>query len=326
MSNLATTYLGLPLVSPIIIGSSTLTNSAEKIKELADAGAGAVVLKSLFEEQILGEHVDPAMADATGYHTEALEYVTQMSMAYGPQKHLDIIRKARQLTDIPIIASINALNDRYWAEFATKIEQAGASAIELNISHISSDATKPCTEFEKRYVSIVRKVKEAVSIPVAVKLGRYFTSIPSMVRQLELAGADGVVLFNRFYQIDIDIEKLSLRPGYTLSPQSDTQSLRWVSIVSGTAKVDVCGSLGIYSGKDVVKHLLAGAKAVQMTSVVLKKGAGIIKTSLEEVQSWMERHNFETIPEYTGMLSQQSSDDPEAYERQQYIKAYVGIE
>jgi len=327
MTNVATTYLGLTLSSPIIVGSSRLTSSAKHIKECADAGAGAVVMKSLFEEQIIGEHVDPATQDSLGYHTEALEYVTQMSMQYGPEQYLNTIKEACALVDIPVIASINALNEQYWVEFAKKVEAAGAAAIELNISHISSDYNKEPAEIEKRYTDIVKQVKKSVSIPIAVKLGDYFTSIPNIVRKLELAGADGVVLFNRFYQMDVDIEKMEIKPGYTLSSRTNmTQSLRWVSIISGQTKLDVCGSRGIYTGEDVIKHLLVGAKAIQVTSVLLRNGKEHIATMLDDISTWMERKNYENIDKFIGKFAQSTSDDPEMYERQQYIKAYVGIE
>ncbi|MCK5808798.1 dihydroorotate dehydrogenase-like protein [bacterium] len=327
MTNLATTYLGLNLSSPIIVGSSRLTSTAKHIKECADAGAGAVVMKSLFEEQIIGEHVDPATQDSMGYHTEALEYVTQMSMAYGPEQYLNTIREACALVDIPIIASINALHEEYWVEFAKKVESAGAAAIELNISHISSDSKTEPKEIEQRYVDIVKQVKKSVSIPVAVKLGDYFTSIPNIVRKLEFAGADAVVLFNRFYQMDVDVEKMEITPGYTLSSRTNmTQSLRWVSIISGQAKLDVCGSRGIYTGEDVVKHLLVGAKAIQVTSVLLRNGKEHISAMSDEISAWMERKNYDNIDKFIGKFAQSVAEDPELYEREQYIKAYVGIE
>lgn len=327
MANLTITYLGLNLSSPIIVGSSRLTSTAKKIKECADAGAGAVVMKSLFEEQILGEHVDPATENTLGYHTEALEYITQMSMEYGPEAYLTTIREACALVDIPVIASINAIQERYWVDFAQKVEKAGAAAIELNISHISSDVKKEAAPIEQRYIDIVKQVKQSVSIPVSVKLGDYFTSIPNIVRRLEEAGADAVVLFNRFYQMDIDIEKMVLKQGYTLSSRTNmTQSLRWVAIVSGQSKLDVCGSRGIYLGEDVIKHLLVGAKAIQMTSVLLRNGTEHIGAVLQDISAWMERNNYENTDQFIGKFSQASSDNPEMYEREQYIKAYVGIE
>lgn len=328
MAELSTTYMGLTLKNPVIVGSSSLTNSVENIKKCAEAGAGAVVLKSLFEEQIYAEKVKNASDSLpNNYHTEAMEYIYQTSMNLGPEDYLKLIREAKEAVDIPVIASLNCFTADWWIEYAKRIEKAGASALELNIAHISSNYKISAQEIEDDVVSIAKSVKSVVNIPIAVKIGPYFAAIPHLAKRLSDAGIDAIVIFNRFYQIDTDIETLTHLPGHRLSsPNEITLPLRFVSILSGKIESDIAGTRGVHSGEDVVKMLLAGATAVQVCSVLYDKGLDFISTMVSFLDEWMERKNYSDIHAFRGLLSQKNSKDPDIYERMQYIKILVGIE
>jgi dihydroorotate dehydrogenase (fumarate) len=328
MTSLKTKYLGFDLKSPVIVGSCGLNNSIDNLKSMEEAGAGAIVLKSLFEEQIIEERVKSATQGIyTSFHPEAMEYIAQMSMNFGPEDYLRLIRNAKDALTIPVIASVNCISKEYWVEFAKKIEKAGADAIELNISHIVHDVNTSANDITDDYLATFRAVKESVSIPVAVKMGSNYTNIVRMVKLIQNYGAQGVVLFNRFYQVDIDINTLELVPGYIRSSRKDiTEAIRWVSIVSSKTDIDIAGSRGVKDGEDVIKLLLAGADAVQVVSALYKNGIGYISNINSEIEKWMESKGFETIDQFKGKLSQKNMEDPKAWERQQYIKALVGVE
>ncbi len=328
MSEIKTNYLGLEIDSPVIVGSCGLTNSVENLKMIEKAGAGAVVLKSLFEEQIIEERIKSAAQGMyASFHSEALEYISQVSMNFGPDNYIKLIREAKAELKIPVIASVNCISTEYWVEFAKKIENAGADALELNISHVTHDINKDDEEIIQDYLSTFKAIKGAINIPVAVKMGQNFTNISRIVKLLENYGAAGVVLFNRFYQVDIDIDKMELVPGYVRSSGKDlTETVRWVSLLSGDTKLSIAGSRGVKTGKDVIKMLLAGADAVQVVSSVYSEGIEYIAKMNIDIMEWMKEKGFSSIDEFRGKLNHKNIDDPQAWERQQYIKAIVGVE
>jgi len=328
MTSLKTKYLGFDLKSPVIVGSCGLCSSLENLKAMEKAGAGAVVLKSLFEEQIIEERVRSATQGIyTSFHPEAIEYITQMSMNFGPEYYLELIRNAKSELSIPVIASVNCISKEYWVEFAKKIENAGADAIELNISNFVHNVETTANDITDDYLATFRSVKENISIPVAVKMGSNYTNIARMVKLIENYGAKGVVLFNRFYQVDIDIDKLEYVPGYIRSSRKDiTETIRWVSIVSSKSSIDIIGSRGVKDGNDVIKLLLAGADAVQVVSALYKGGIDAVAEINKDIETWMESKGYQSIEQFQGLLSQKNIKDPQALERQQYIKALVGVE
>jgi len=328
MSNIKTTYLGIEIDSPIIVGSCGLTNSIENLRKIEKAGAGAVVLKSLFEEQIIEERIKSAAQGMyASFHSEALEYISQISMNFGPDNYIKLIKEAKAELKIPVIASVNCISTQYWVEFAKKIENAGADALEVNISHVTHDIEMSDEQITEDYLRTFKAIKAVINIPVSVKMGQNFTNISRMVKLLENYGAAGVVLFNRFYQVDIDIDKMELVPGYIRSSRKDiTETIRWISLLSGKTKLALAASRGVKTGSDVVKMLLAGADAVQVVSSVYKEGIEYIAKMNIEVMEWMEEKGFTSINEFKGKLNHKNIDDPQAWERQQYIKAIVGVE
>ncbi len=328
MADLTTNYLGMTLRNPFIVGSSSLTNSIEKVTRCEEAGAGAVVLKSLFEEQIYAEKVKKAEEGLVlDYHTEAADYIVQMSMNFGPEDYLSLIRGAKKAVKIPVIASLNCISHEWWIDYAGRIKKSGADALELNVSALSHDPAVSSEEIEARIAAIVEAVVKTVDLPVVVKVGPYFTNLARLVKTLQLKGAKGVVLFNRFYQVDIDTDTMTLKPGYLLTPREDAPlALRWVALLAGRVKLSIAGSGGIYSGEDAVKYLLAGADAVQVCSALFKHRVDHLATMIGELTAWMKKHHFERIGDFRGKLAQKESDDPESWERHQYIKALVGLE
>ena len=327
MFNLSTQYLGLNLKNPIIVSSSSLTNNVNGIVSCANSGAGAVVLKSLFEEQITAEldtiENDPSIEN----HPEAADYVRQLGMDLQSDSYLKLIEDAKKSVDMPIIASLNCISKEKWLDYAKQIEQAGADALELNIAIMPKDFHSLPEEIEELVVDIVKNVRQKVSIPLSVKLGPYFTSIPKVVQQLQEAGVNGLVLFNRFYRPDVDIEKLEIVPGYRYStPEEISLSLRWIGILSRQVKIDLAGSTGIFDGVGVIKQILAGAKATQICSTVYINGFKQIGIMLERVKFWMQTHNYESLDDFRGILSHKNTQKPAYFERLQYIRALVGIE
>ncbi|MBU8913811.1 MAG: dihydroorotate dehydrogenase-like protein [Spirochaetales bacterium] len=319
-------YLGHTLRTPIVISSSGLTNTMSGIRQAAEAGAGAVVLKSLFEEQIESTIETDGQEMELAMHPEAEQYISQMGMHLGPQRYLELIGEAKAAVDIPIIASMNCVTSKWWGNYGKQIEAAGADAVELNIAIMPRDESEPAEAVEKRYLRIVDRVRQQIDLPLAVKIGPYFTGLPKFASELRKAGASALVLFNRFYQMDIDIEDESLAPGYQFStPEEIYTSLRWVSILSGDVGCDLSASTGIHSADGVIKQLLAGATTVQMCSALYRSGFEIITRIRDDLTAWMERKGYKSISDFQGKLSQSASDDPESYERLQYIKALTGI-
>lgn len=322
MAELHTTYMGLALRSPLVAASSGLTRTADQAKQCEDAGAGAVVLKSLFEEEIQA-HIDNESAGTE--HTEALDYIRELETEAGIHAYTETIRAAKAAVDIPVIASINAVSRDWWETHVPALVQAGTDALELNISRMPYDYHKDDGSILDFYLKTVESVRSRVSIPIAVKIGENFNSIPAVVDQLKWAGANAVVLFNRFYRLDIDVETLSLKSGSPLSSPADLAPvLRWITVTYGRTEAELAASGGIHAGEDAVKALLAGARVTQVCSALYRNGVEHLRTMEKDIQSWMDKHGYSTIDQFRGKLSQKRSDVPEAFERLQYIKALVG--
>ncbi|MCK4575026.1 dihydroorotate dehydrogenase-like protein [candidate division WOR-3 bacterium] len=327
MSNLSTKYMELNLRNPIIVASCSLTKTLDGVRHCADAGAGAVVLKSLFEEQIDAEVKEIEEYSLPNWRPEAFDYVRGMGMELGPREYLKLVEESKKAVDIPVIASLNCISQKWWVQYARQIVSAGADALELNISLMPSDPERTGKEIEDQYFKIFEEVKTHITIPIAVKLGPYFTSMARIANELSRCGASALVLFNRFYQLNIDIEKLELAPGYNFSsPEDMGLSLRWIALLAGRVSCDLAASTGIHDSNGVIKQLLAGATVVQLCSSLYLNGIKHIDIILKETEAWMKNKGFESIDEFRGKMSQMQSEYPESYERIQYIKALVGIE
>ncbi len=326
MKDLTTNYLGLTLKNPIVAGSCGLTGTVGKIMELAEAGVGAVVLKSLFEEQIeaeLQQNLDDYQTD----YPDAYDYVKQYTRDSAVTDYLDMIRDVKKQIDIPVIASLNCVTADEWTTYAGKFEKAGADALEINISLLPSNPKKECDSYEQIYFEVLNKVTDVLSIPVALKMSSYSSSLASLISRLHWTGkAGGFVLFNRYYQPDINIEKMEMTSAGVFSqPGEISLPLRWVALLSGLIESDFAASTGVHDGAGAVKMLLAGAKAVQVVSTLYEHGveqAGKIITDLED---WMDRHSFSSIGQFRGRLAYRFDEDQSAFERIQFMKHYSGI-
>ncbi len=316
-----TRYAGLNLTSPIIVGSSGLTNSVEKNKELEKAGAGAIVLKSLFEEQIAMQ--SDWMLDGSDY-PEANDYIRNYVKNNQVTDYLYLIQESKRNCKIPVIASINCYKADTWTDFAHQIEMAGADAIELNIFALNTELNKEYNTLEKSCVQIVRKVKESVHIPIIVKLGKHYSNIVELVEHLYANGASAVVLFNRFYQPDIDINKLQVVSGQVFSSHTDmADTLRWTGIVSGKLpQISVASSTGVHDWEDIVKCILAGASAVEICSTVYLHGNEIISQMRRSMEEWMNGMNYHSLTDFKGKLNYSNIADPAMYERIQFMKYF----
>lgn len=321
MIDLKTQYAGLTLRNPIIVGSSGLTNNAERNKEFEKAGAGAIVLKSLFEEQIEAQS-DALMQDQD--YPEAMDYIRGYVKANQINDYLHLIRESKQLCTIPIIASVNCYKADAWTDFARQIEEAGADALELNVFFMETDLQR-VTDVEQLYARIIRDVKKSVSIPVIIKLGKNFSNIPALVHTLKVNGADAVTMFNRFYQPDIDINSLQIVSGNVFSSHSDlSETLRWTAIVSGKVPgIDISCSTGVHDWEDVIKCLLAGASTVQMCSALYTHGGEIIAQILTCIEEWMHQVHYESVSQFRGKLSYANIPNPSLYERSQFMKYFA---
>ena len=302
MIDLKTKYAGLTLRNPIIVGSSGLTINPERTKEFEKAGAGAIVLKSLFEEQI---EIQGDQLMQNEFYPEAEDYIRAYARTHQVNNYLEIIKKTKTLCTIPVIASVNCYKADTWIDFARQIELAGADALELNVFELDTDIHSKGGEMQKLYVNILKQVKKEISIPVTVKLGKYTSNLPALVNQLHANGADGVVLFNRFYRPDIDINSLQIVSGNVFSNHGDlSDTLRWTAIVSGKLpNVSISASTGVHDWEDVIKCLLAGASAVQMCSALYTHGAEIIPQILTCIEEWMHQANFKSVKDFRGRLS-----------------------
>jgi len=323
--DLTTTYMGLKLRNPLIASAGPLQQELDNIRRLEDAGAAAVVMFSLFEEQIAHEtrELDHYLEYGTESFPEALSYFPEPAHYHkGPEEYLEHLRQAKEAVDIPVIGSLNGYDLGGWIDYAQKMEEAGADGIELNVYFIATDTEMTSTEVENRYVEILKAVKSSVRIPVAMKLSPFFSAMAWMARRLDEAGADALVLFNRFYQPDIDLENLEVVPNLILStPQEMRLPLRWIAILYGHVQASLAATSGIHTGEDVIKMLMVGADAVMMTSALLQNGIGHLRRVLRHVQRWMTEHEYDSVSQMKGSMSQKSSPDPAAFERANYMRA-----
>ena len=320
MVNLETTFAGLRLKNPLVAGSSGLTNSIDKIKELENAGIGAIVLKSLFEEQI--ENHSGKLIEIAD-HPEAADYISTYIKMNHVEKYLDLIRSAKNECDIPIIASINCYKLTRWVEFAQRIQDAGADAIELNVFLLNAGEFAD-TYLEDSYVNILKELRKRIRVPVVVKMAKNMSNLVSVVRKIKTLGAAGIVLFNRFYQFDIDIRNLEISSGTVFSNPSDfSETLRWTAIVSGRVPtLDIACSYGVHSWEDAVKGILAGAGAIQLCSLLYEQGPGVVEDILLCMEEWMHQGGYERIGDFKGKLNYANSKSPALYERVQFMKYF----
>jgi dihydroorotate dehydrogenase (fumarate) len=337
---LQTKYMGLELRNPLIAGSCGLTNTIEHLKEIEKAGAGAIIIKSIFEEQIIhdsAQHVSDdqniwkstfnnLVSQKEFYYDEALAYMENYAKEHQLDQYLDFLRKAKKEIKIPIIASIHCTSQYNWQYFAKRIQDTGVDAIELNAFLLPSNFERTSAENEKIYFEIISEIKKYVTIPVALKLGFYFSGLSNTLQKLSESGISAFVLFNRSFNPDIDIDRLEMTNNNTFSTSEEYfHTLRWVAILSGKIKTDIAASTGIHSGEAAIKQILAGADAVQVVSAMYKHGFGIFTKMQSEIEAWMKKHNFTSIDEFKGKLSQSRVENPAAYERVQFIKIFTSI-
>ncbi len=325
MADLTTTYLGLTLKNPVVASASPLSKKLEGIRRLEEAGAAAVVMYSLFEEQITHESLalDHFLNRGTESFAEALSYFPDLeNYNIGPDEYLNLIRRAKEAVSIPIIGSLNGVSAGGWVEYARKIEEAGADALELNMYYIPTDPDITAQELEQNYVDLVSEVCSRVSIPVAVKLSPFFTALPNMAKRLAGAGAKGLVLFNRFIQPDLDIETLEVVPALQLSTPAELRlPLRWVAILFGRVPCDLALTSGVHDAQAVLKAMMAGAKVTMLASELLQNGLKRIEEILADMNAWMDTFEYESIRQMQGSMSQKAVAEPAAFERANYLKA-----
>jgi dihydroorotate dehydrogenase (fumarate) len=326
MADLSTQYLGMTLKNPVIAGSSGLTNSVKSIKQLEEGGAGAVVLKSIFEEEIAFEYDDILKeAESKGYDLDQFDYYDYKIKEDNINKYTALISEAKKSVSIPVIASVNCIYSHEWLAFASQLEKAGADALELNMFFLPSDFERSSEEKEAAYFQIIEKVKKAVTIPISLKISYYFSNLGPMIQKLSETGIAGLVLFNRFFSPDFDIDKFEVIPSNTFSTPSDLPtSLRWIAIMAERVNCDLAASTGVHDGTAVIKQLLAGANAVQVVSALYKNDRGYIQEMLKTVEQWMARQGFNSLSGFRGKMSQAKSSNPAAYERIQFMKYFGG--
>lgn len=327
--DLTTTYLGLSLRTPLVASASPLSQEIENIRRMEDAGASAVVLYSLFEEQLALEQHElhyhtvshtESFAEALTYFPESEDYQT------GPEQYLKHIRKAKETVDIPIIASLNGATTGGWTDFAKQIQEAGADALELNVYSLPVDLTKTGADIEQEILNVVKAVKGTVTIPVAVKLSPFFSNMGNMAQQVAGAGADGLVMFNRFYQPDIDLETLEVRPNVLLStPQALRLPLRWIAILYGNVEADLAATSGIHQAQDVIKMLMVGAKVTMMASALFKFGINHLRAVEADLRDWLVENEYESVNQMTGSMSYKNSGQSTSFERAQYVRGVSSL-
>ena len=322
--DLTTSYMGLKLEHPVVASASPLSYTLDGIKRLADAGAAAIVMHSLFEEQL--EHESKTLHHFLEYGTysyaEALDYFPQPEQfRVGPEQYLELIRKAKQSVAVPIIGSLNGASPGGWTRYAKLIEEAGADALELNLYFVATNPSMTSVEVESMYLSVLRDVREVISIPVGVKVSPYFSSFANMATRFEKAGANALVLFNRFYQPDFDLETLEVTPNLQLSQAHELRlPLTWVAILYGRVPIDLAITSGVHSGLEVIKGLMAGANVTMMTSELFSRGVGRIREVVGDVQTWLETHEYVSVTQMRGSMSQRNVNNPDAFERANYMK------
>lgn len=330
MTDLKTSYLGLELKNPLVVSACPLSEDVEKVQQLENAGVSAVVMYSLFEEQITKESLalDHYMEQGTESFPEALTYFPEYGRySIGAETYLEQIRALKDAVDIPIIASLNGTSKGKWIEYAERMEASGADALELNIYNLPTDKEEDAAAVENNYLDLIQNVCMAVEIPVGVKLSPFFTSIPNFASQAAGAGAKGLVLFNRFYQPDIDLEELEVVPSLKLSSNNEMLlPLRWISILYGRVDADFALTSGVQSGKDILKAMMVGAKVTMVASEFLRKGTDRASEMLKSVELWMDEHDYDSIEQMQGSMSQKSVGEPAAFERANYMRVLSSYE
>jgi dihydroorotate dehydrogenase (fumarate) len=323
--DLTTKYMGLDLKNPLVVSASPLQRELDNVRQMEDAGASAIVMFSLFEEQVVHEvhELDHYLEYGTESFPEALSYLPEpVHYHKGPDEYLEHIKSAKEAVDIPIIGSLNGISLGGWIEYAKEMEKAGADALELNVYFIPTDPGMSGVVVENRYIEILQAVKATLKIPVAMKLSPYFSSMGWMAKRLDEAGADALVLFNRFYQPDIDLESMKVEPNVLLSTPYDMRlPLRWIAILHGRIDANLAASSGIHAAEDIVKMLLVGADVTMMTSALLKNGINHLRHVLRHLRYWLSDHEYESVSQMKGSMSQQSSPDPSSFERANYMRA-----
>lgn len=320
--------MGLDLNSPLVVSANPLSEKLDNILAMEDAGAGAVVLFSLFEEQIRQEANKMEQVYRTTSHVfaEAADFFPNLeNYSVGTSQYLEIIRQAKERVDIPIIASLNGITPEGWTEYALEMEQAGADGLEINVYFIPADIQLTAQEVEQRYLDIVQMIRKTVKIPIAVKLNPYFSSMGNMAHRLDLAGADALVLFNRFYQPDFDIDELKVLPNLELSHPAEIRlPLLWIAVLYGRVPVSLAATTGVHGAKEMIKYLLAGADVAMCASALYKHGIPWIKGMLEDLRIYMQEQRFSSVEAFKGAMSQQHISDPSAFERSNYIQILEG--
>ncbi len=326
MVDLSTEYLGMKLKNPVIAGSSGLTNSVKSIKEFEESGAGAVVLKSIFEEEIAFEYEDILKeAESKGYNLDQFDYYDYKIKEDNLDKYTTLINESKKNVSIPVIASVNCAYSHEWLAFASQLEKAGADALELNMFFLPSDFERTSEEKEKAYFQIIEQVQKTVGLPIALKISYYFSNLGPMIQKLSNTGISGLVLFNRFFSPDFDIDKFEVKSSNVFSVPSDLSiSLRWIAIMAERVNCDLAASTGVHDGVALIKQLLAGADAVQVASTLYQNGKGRIGEMLKTLEDWMEGKNYGSLSDFRGKMSQAKSSNPAAYERSQFMKYFGG--
>lgn len=328
--DLTTKYLGLTLNTPLVVSASPISEDINNIRKMEDAGAGAVVLFSIFEEQFSLEQRElfyhttagtHSFAEAQTYFPEPAEYRT------GPEEYLNLIRKAKEAVKMPVIASLNGATPGGWTKYAKQFQEAGADAVELNVYYIPTNMDETGEKVEQTYIDILKQVKDSVSIPVAIKLSPFFSNMANMAKKLDEAGADALVIFNRFYQPDIDLEALEVKPHIHLSHSNANRlPMRWIAILKNRIKADLAATSGIHTGYDVLKMLMVGANVTMLTSSLLKNGIYHLADVKNEIVEWMTKHEYESVQQMIGSMCQENVADPSSFERAQYMKALSGFQ
>ena len=318
--------MGLHLKNPLIAGSSGLTGAPDSLLALQEGGVAAVVLKSIFEEEIAGEYADAlAKAKQKGMSLESYDYYDYQIRGERVAEYVDLVRRAKKDLSIPVIASVNCTYSHEWVSFARDLEEAGADGLELNMFFLPSDLKRSSEERERDYFHIIERVLKDVRVPVALKISPFFSTLAQMINRLSRTGVAALVLFNRFYAIDFDIEKMTVTASHALSTDAELAlSLRWVALMSRRVGCDLSASTGTHDGAGLIKQLLAGAKAVQAASAFYRNGPGHAARMLKELEDWMDRHGFKTLADFRGKMSQAESEDPAVYERVQFMKQFGG--
>ncbi|UCD38243.1 MAG: dihydroorotate dehydrogenase-like protein [Fidelibacterota bacterium] len=327
--NLTTTYLGFELAHPVVPSASPLTEHIDTIRQLEDAGAPAIVLHSLFEEQIIHESLELHHYSEYGTESfaEALSYLPELDdYKLSTETYLELIRQAKDAIGVPIIASLNGSTPGGWTQYARQMEEAGSDGLELNIYYVAADHAISGGEVERMYLDVLTAVRETVSIPIAVKLSPFISSLANFAKELEAGGANGLVLFNRFYQPDVDLETLEVVPNLQLSRSDEMRlPLRWISILCGNVACDLAASTGVHTAQDALKYLMVGADVTMTTSALLQKGPGHIRTLVDGITTWMEENEYESVEQLKGSMSREKVSDPAQFERANYMKVLQSL-